>query len=76
MSVLNNVQDILPYLNVLLDDKIVACDVEMQNNGNVAFLMTRIYTAHGLKIIVKITEQGNIYRWIEGIHESDCYCGS
>lgn len=73
-SILINVQDILPSLGILLDDKIIATDTDMQNNGGTIYLIVRIYTMHGLKIIVKLTNQGNVYSWVEGIHESDCYC--
>ena len=74
---------ILPILeerNIWLNDKVVAMtvsdDITYYNKElSEKFLLIKLFTEHGLKVIVKVGDGGYVNAWIEGINEVFCGCG-
>jgi len=73
-ELLEKTLDLLPHLNVIVDDKIIAFDSEETGDKYEKVIVLRIYTMHGMKIVVRLNDKGYITRWIEGISNCEVYC--
>ena len=73
-ELLDKTLDILQYLNVLVDDKVIAVDAEEHNEKYESYIIIRIYTMHGLKVVLRVNKSGFIVRWVEGISNCETYC--
>ena len=74
-SILMNTQDLMPLLNVTIDDKVIAVEVDKQRDGYQHYIVVRVYYQHGIKFVLKVGSEGLLVRWIEGINEAEVYCG-
>jgi len=69
-ELLDKTLDLLPQLNIMIDDKIIGLDVDTPSDG----IVIRVYSMHGMKIVIRIWKSGYITRWIEGISNCETYC--